>query len=247
MARENGAAIAALAADGIAVFPADDEYAPTLAASCAGSAPPADLRLARARPTSRWPRAEWQRRRAGTVDDARRPPARRRFALRVAGRAQRAQRARRDRLRARRRRRRSTRSCAAWRRFAPVKRPLAGQALRARRRRDHADRRHLQRQSRLGARRDRRAGRRCRRRAGWCSATWARSATRGRRSIARSARTRASAASTTLWARGDAERDTRRGVRRRACISPSVDALARRARRRAGEPASACWSRARAS
>ena len=94
VARENGAAIAALGADGIAVFPADDAHAPTWR-ELAGARRALDLRARRALPTSP-AAAVWQRRPLGR-DAAARRPARRRFALRVAGRAQRPQRARRQR------------------------------------------------------------------------------------------------------------------------------------------------------
>ena len=65
----------------------------------------------------------------------------------------------------------------------------------ARRPRAHVDRRQLQRQPRLRSRRHRRASPRCPRRAGCCSATWAKSATRGRPFIARSVPMRTSVAS----------------------------------------------------
>ena len=84
-----------------------------------------------------------------------------------------------------------TRSAAglnAWR-------PVAGRGVRLRIADCDADRRHLQRQSRLGAGRDRCAGTQRRGRACWCWATWAKSATRGRSFIARSAPMRTSAAS----------------------------------------------------
>ena len=75
-------------------------------------------------------------------------------------------------------------------------RPVAGRlvARHGRGRRRH--RRHLQREPRFGARGDRRARAAPRRRAGWCSATWAKSASRGPHSIARSANARARRAST---------------------------------------------------
>ena len=129
--------------------------------------------------------------------------------------------------------------------FAPVQ-------GRSRRRRSsaaagaHADRRQLQRQPGLRARRHRRAGRRCRRRAGWCSATWARSATRARPSTPRSAPTRGARHRRAAGAPARSAPMRRAafgsGARHFADVAALLAAL--RARRRRAQR---CWSRARAS
>ena len=138
------------------------------------------------------------------------------FALHAAGRHNVQQRARRRGLRRWPPARRWTRSARAWRRSGRCS--GRSQLLRnVRRRARDAGRRQLQRQSRLGARGDRRAGGAARRRAGWCSATWARSATQGRRSTPRSAPMRASAASSSS------------GRPARLCASTVAEPSARRA------------------
>ena len=121
------------------------------------------------------------------------------------------------------------------------------QVKRARERRDR-DRRQLQRQSRLGARRDRRAGRVRRRRACWCSATWARSATRGRSSIARSARYARERGIDALLALGELTRAAAAAFGAGARHFDDVDDADRRALAAALHARRhACWSRARAS
>ena len=64
--------------------------------------------------------------------------------------------------------------------FAPVQRPLAGASAARRAARRHADRRHATTPIPIRCAPRSTCSPRCRRRAGWCWATWARSATRGR-------------------------------------------------------------------
>ena len=151
VARENGAAIAALGDDGIAVFPADDAHAPTW------------RELAGARRTitfaldARGRRLRQRRRGTATTGSwrCRRRPARRRFALHVAG--------------AHNVRNALAASAAALAAGCPLEAIVRGLegfvAVRGRSQAKrfarggverHAGRRHLQRQSRFGARRDRR-------------------------------------------------------------------------------------------
>ena len=231
VARENGAAIEALGPGGTAVFPADDAFAPLWRALAGGRAALTFALAAgagrRVRPRRMAPTAAAPMRLHTPAGAAVAAPARRRA-------PQRAERARRHGLRARPPAARSTPIVRGLEAFEPVKGRSQLQTLERGGRGGHADRRQLQRQPRFGARRHRRAGRAARRRAGWCWATWARSATRGRRSTPRSAPTRAQRGIDALWTRRRAVRRTRRrpSAARRA-TSKRRDA-ARRARRGAG-------------
>ena len=203
VARENGAAIEALPADGVAVFPADDEYADVWQAQAGARR---CLRFALAdEPTATWPRAEISAR-ARWVDTAWQvemttPEGQARLTLRVAG-------------------RHNVRNALA----ATAAALGAGVAL--------ADDRARPRGLRAGqgplaaeVAAPRAAARSrwsttpttrtptpcappstcspaCPRRAGWCWATWARSATRARRSTRRSAPTRRQRGIDTFWCAG---------------------------------------------
>ncbi len=238
VARENGAAIAALGADGIAVFPADDAHA-SVWREIAGARRVVDFALDAPAAVT----ATFVSHPDHTLVTLRSPAGAASFALHVAGvhNVRNALAASAAALAA---------GCAARRDRARPRgiprraRPLADEALRARRRRGHARRRHLQRQPRFGARGDRRPRRAARRRAGSSSATWARSATRGRRSTARSAPTRTSAASSRSGRRAPKARARRRRLPARARSRPSRSSSPRSPKR----PRRArCWSRARAS
>ena len=240
VARENGAAIAALGADGIAVFPADDAHAPTWR-ELAGARPTLTFALDAARPTS-----SGQRRMAGdhwavpmqtpagaaTLRAARRRP------------AQREQRARRD-------------ACAlaagcpldaivrGLEAFAPVHgRSQARRFARGGRQRRRWSTTPTTPTPIRSAPRST-CWRRCRRRAGSSSATWARSATQGpafHREVGAYANERGI---DSLWTAGAQSTNTARAVRRRAPLRRRRGS-ARRAGRGARVPPR-CWSRARAS
>ena len=123
VARENGAAIAALGDDGVAVFPADDAHAADLARASPARAATMTFALARRRPTS--PAAPTGTATTGSWRCRRRPA--RRASRCTSPAAQRPQRAGRERRGARRRRARSRRSRAAWK-LRRRSRPLAGEA-----------------------------------------------------------------------------------------------------------------------
>jgi hypothetical protein len=233
-ARENGAAIAALPADGVAVFPADDPHVRRDVAGLAGT-----RRVLEFGDTPRF-------------DGARRPRANRRRGLRLLGRRARSRCAAIDgahnvrnalaaaacchRGRASRRHHRARAGrLQAGQRPGGVRMRAASGAI--------ADRRQLQRQSRLGARRHRRARKHARRRGCWCWATWARSATRGRSSTPRWA-VRRERGIDRLLAFGPASRRCRR-VRRRREHFETIEALCEQARSSLAA-APRCWSRARA-
>ena len=204
VARENGAAIEALGADGMAVFPADDAHAPTwreLAGARRRLTFALDGRAADVTAHApMWHGDHWA------------------VALQTPGRRGHASRCTRP-----------ARTTCATRWPRPPAALAAGCPL------DGGRRAAWRRSRRCAAARRRSASRaaassarwsttattpipircaprstcwpRCRRRAGWCSATWARSATQGRRSIARSAPTRASAASRRSGRPGARERE----------------------------------------
>ena len=201
-----------------------------------------DVRAARrGAPTSYWPRPEWHgdhwqvsvQTPAGACElrlAYRRPP-------------QRAQRAGRGGLRARRRRARSRRSRAAWRRSRRSRAARSALALSAAAARSRWSTTPTTPTPTRCAPRST-CWPRCPARAGWCWATWARSATRGRSSTPRSAPTRASAASSSLVVGRWREHVGRRS--RRARHFDDIEALIAALRAGAGVQR-ACWSRARAS
>ena len=120
---------------------------------------------------------------------------------------------------------RSTRSCAASKRSRRSSGRLQRkQAVGTRARATLIDD-TLQRQSRLGARRDRRAGRTRRRRACWCWATWAKSATHGPAVSRRDRRLRATSAASSAVRAGRRWRDAARRSAQARVTSPMSAAL----------------------